>query len=116
MCSAWISLPKGKAGPEVEPGYFFSRRRHDGSQPSKWRRGGIVAFYAIVNIPERFLASVFREMKRVLQPDGRLFLAFHVGNETLHRDELLGYPDLVGLLPFSTADDPKLSRRTGVCR
>lgn len=53
---------------------------------------GIVAFYAIVNIPERFLASVFREMKRVLQPDGRLFLAFHVGNETIHREELWSIP------------------------
>jgi len=31
-------------------------------------------------------------MKRVLQPDGRLFLAFHVGNETVHRDELWGIP------------------------
>lgn len=53
---------------------------------------GIVAFYAIVNIPERFLISVFGEMKRVLQPDGRLFLAFHAGGDTVHRDELWGIP------------------------
>ena len=31
---------------------------------------GIVAFYAIVNIPKDSLPLVFREMHRVLKPDG----------------------------------------------
>jgi ubiquinone/menaquinone biosynthesis C-methylase UbiE len=31
---------------------------------------GIVAFYAIVNIPKKLLTVVFREMHRVLQPGG----------------------------------------------
>jgi ubiquinone/menaquinone biosynthesis C-methylase UbiE len=52
--------------------------------------GGIAAFYAIVNIPRESLPSVFREMERVLQPGGLLLLAFHVGDETLHPDELWG--------------------------
>jgi ubiquinone/menaquinone biosynthesis C-methylase UbiE len=51
---------------------------------------GIAAFYAIVNIPEKSLPLVFREMRRVLQPGGRLFLAFHKGTESVHRDELWG--------------------------
>jgi ubiquinone/menaquinone biosynthesis C-methylase UbiE len=51
---------------------------------------GIAAFYAIVNIPKRFLPAVFREMQRVLQPGGLLLLAFHTGNEMLHEDELWG--------------------------
>jgi ubiquinone/menaquinone biosynthesis C-methylase UbiE len=53
---------------------------------------GIASFYSIVNIPEASLPSVFREMARVLQPDGLLLLAFHVGNETLHPVELWGRP------------------------
>ena len=51
---------------------------------------GIAAFYAIVNIPQRSLPAVFREMQRVLQPSGLLLLAFHTGNEMLHEEELWG--------------------------
>jgi ubiquinone/menaquinone biosynthesis C-methylase UbiE len=51
---------------------------------------GITAFYAIVNIPKRSLPSVFREMERVLQPGGLLLLAFHVGDEVLHEEQLWG--------------------------
>src|ERR1035438_2215280 len=51
---------------------------------------GIVAFYAIVNIPNASLPLVFREMKRVLRPGGLLLLAFHTGDEILHEDELWG--------------------------
>jgi hypothetical protein len=32
----------------------------------------------------------FREMRRVLDPDGALLLAFHFGAETIHLDELWG--------------------------
>ena len=51
---------------------------------------GIAAFYAIVNIPEKSLLSVFWEMQRVLQPGALLLLAFHSGDEILHEDELWG--------------------------
>ena len=56
------------------------------------RLAGIAAFYAIVNIPQESLPLVFREMERVLQPGGLLLLAFHIGDEVLHEDELLGRP------------------------
>ena len=48
---------------------------------------GIAAFYAIVNLPRESLPQVFREMARVLQPGGLLLLGFHIGDETLHRDD-----------------------------
>jgi ubiquinone/menaquinone biosynthesis C-methylase UbiE len=56
------------------------------------RLAGIAAFYAIVNIPQESLPLVFREMERVLQPGGLLLLAFHIGDEVLHEDELWGRP------------------------
>jgi ubiquinone/menaquinone biosynthesis C-methylase UbiE len=51
---------------------------------------GIAAFYAIVNLPKESLPLAFREMARVLQPGGLLLLAFHIGDEALHEDELWG--------------------------
>ena len=53
---------------------------------------GIAAFYSIVNIPNELLPLVFREMNRVLQPGGQLFLAFHMGEGTTHEQELWGHP------------------------
>jgi SAM-dependent methyltransferase len=51
---------------------------------------GISAFYAIVNVPRDSLPLVFQEMARVLQPGGLILLAFHVGDDTVHVDELWG--------------------------
>jgi SAM-dependent methyltransferase len=51
---------------------------------------GVAAFYAVVNIPRHSHPMVFREIHRVLQPDGLLLLAFHTGNEILHEEELWG--------------------------
>ena len=48
---------------------------------------GIVAFYAVVNLPRESLPQIFRELARVLQPDGLLLLAHHIGEGTLHRNE-----------------------------
>lgn len=49
---------------------------------------GIVAFYSIIHIPREQVVAVLSEMRRVLAPGGSLLLAFHIGNETLHVDEM----------------------------
>lgn len=51
---------------------------------------GIVAFYAIVNIPEPSLPVIFQEMERVLEPGGLLLLAFHTGEEIIEVREMWG--------------------------
>jgi ubiquinone/menaquinone biosynthesis C-methylase UbiE len=69
---------------------------------------GIAAFYAIVNLPRKSLPEIFREMARVLQPDGLLLLAHHIGEETLHRSEWWERPinmDFHFLDPQSVASD-----------
>jgi SAM-dependent methyltransferase len=52
----------------------------------------ITAFYAIVNLNGELRHRVFREMARVLAPEGLLLLAFHVGREVLDEEELWGRP------------------------
>jgi SAM-dependent methyltransferase len=45
-----------------------------------------------VNLSASSLPAAFREMARVLQPDGLLLLAFHAGEQTLREEELWGRP------------------------
>lgn len=52
----------------------------------------IVAFYAIVHLRPEALAPTFAAMLPVLRPGGRLLLAFHIGDERVHTDELFGEP------------------------
>jgi SAM-dependent methyltransferase len=65
---------------------------------------GIVAFYAIVNIPHNCLPSVFREIARVLEPGGLLLLAFHLGDEILHPDEVLDQPNSMDWFFFQPSE------------
>lgn len=52
----------------------------------------IAAFYAIVNIPAGSLPTALGEMYRVLQPEGLLLLAFHIGDDVIHPEHLWGKP------------------------
>ncbi len=52
---------------------------------------GIVAFYSLIHIAEGEMVSTLREVRRVLAPGGLVLIAFHVGEETVHRDELWGH-------------------------
>lgn len=53
---------------------------------------GAVAFYAIVHFLPAELGSIFREMRRALAPGGLVLIAFHIGDQSVHLDELFGAP------------------------
>jgi SAM-dependent methyltransferase len=65
---------------------------------------GVTAFYAIVNIPRKFLPLIFREIYRVLRSGGLLLLGFHAGNEVLHEEELWGQKISMDFLLFEPSD------------
>ncbi|HEU4883019.1 MAG TPA: class I SAM-dependent methyltransferase [Longimicrobium sp.] len=51
---------------------------------------GIVAFYAIVHFSPDQLRTALGEMHRVMRPGAPLLLAFHVGDQVVHVDEMFG--------------------------
>jgi SAM-dependent methyltransferase len=51
---------------------------------------GIVAFYAIVHFSPGQLRTALGEMHRVMRPGAPLLLAFHVGDQVVHVDEMFG--------------------------
>lgn len=69
---------------------------------------GVAAFYAIVHFSAEALRQALTEMYRVLRPGGRLLLAFHIGEETLHVEEFLGAAvtlDFAFFLPECVAEE-----------
>ncbi|MBP6016528.1 MAG: class I SAM-dependent methyltransferase [Candidatus Promineofilum sp.] len=53
---------------------------------------GIAAFYSIIHIPPEKVVAALTELRRVLMPRGLLLLAFHMGNETVHVEEMWARP------------------------
>jgi SAM-dependent methyltransferase len=52
----------------------------------------IVSFYAIIHLRQEEIGLAFQEFRRVLRPGGSLLLAFHVGDQRIHRDEWWDQP------------------------
>ena len=63
---------------------------------------GAVAFYAIVHFTEEQVGMAFREVFRVLQPDGLFLFTYHVGGKTIHVEEFLGKKIDIDFMFFTT--------------
>src|SRR5262249_8076198 len=62
---------------------------------------GVIAFYAIVHLSPAELRRALAEMHRVLRPGGRLLLAFHAGEGSIHVEEFLGRSVALDFVFFS---------------
>ena len=51
---------------------------------------GIVSFYSIVHLDSQHLTRVFAEWRRVLKSRGLVLVAFHIGTESHHVDDMWG--------------------------
>lgn len=54
--------------------------------------GGISAFYSIIHVAPDQLAATFRDWRRALRPHGRALIAFHIGDHTVHLDQMWEQP------------------------
>lgn len=66
--------------------------------------GGIATFYSIIHVPRPALNQALQELKRVLRPSGVLLLAFHIGQESIHRDQWWGKEVSLDFIFFETEE------------
>jgi SAM-dependent methyltransferase len=76
--------------------------------------GGIAAFYSIIHLDREQVPVTLREMRRALRPGGWLLLAFHLGTETLHEDELWGYAVDFDATMFTLAEVAQQAEKAGL--
>ncbi len=75
--------------------------------------GGLAAFYSLIHVAREELPGALAELKRVLAPGGWLLAAVHLGQETLHRDELCGVPVALDFYHFESAELQGFIERAG---
>lgn len=66
--------------------------------------GGVVSLYSIIHLTRDALAAALAEISRVLQPDGRLLLAFHRGATDVHAEEWFGEVVSLDATLFETSE------------
>jgi len=85
-----LSLKMVEQARLINPGLEFQAGDMMSLEMPDHAMAGIVAFYSIIHIPRAKVVQALRELGRVLRPGGLLFLAFHLGEGMLHRDEWWG--------------------------
>lgn len=74
---------------------------------------GIVAFYAIVHFTEEQVLRAFREIFRVLQPDGIFLFTYHIGDGAIHLNEFLGIEVDIDFMFFKTESISRYLKEVG---
>ncbi len=92
VCAIDLSPAMIETARRLNPGIEFNAGDMRSLDAPDHTYTGITAFYAIVNLPPADLHPAFEEIYRSLRPGGWLLLSFHIGDETVHVDELWGCP------------------------
>ena len=85
-----ISPEMIRVASELHPGLDYRVGDMNSLELADASLAGIVAFYSIVHFPPAALRPVLGEMRRVLAPGGLALLAFHIGDEVVHVEDLFG--------------------------
>jgi len=89
---------------QLNPGQRFEQADMRALPFADHELAGITAFYSVIHIPRTEVTSVLKEFRRVLQPNGWLLLAFHIGDEVRHMDEFFEKPVSLDFTFFQVAE------------
>jgi ubiquinone/menaquinone biosynthesis C-methylase UbiE len=104
MCGIDLSARMVEQAQRLNPGIAFKQGDMLALELADEVLEGIVAFYAIVNLRREEVITALREFHRVLKAQGRLLIAFHIGDEVLHLDEWWGKQVSVDFTFFETEE------------
>jgi SAM-dependent methyltransferase len=90
VCGLDLSAGMLEQARQLNPGIEFSHGNMLALPAEDEAWAGITAFYAIVHFPPSDLLPAFQEMHRALKSGGWLLVAFHIGDEIEHVDDLWG--------------------------
>ena len=90
VCGIDLSSEMIEQAKQLMPGIEFKQGNMMSPDVAEGSWAGITAFYSIIHIPREKVVSTLIELKRTLRAGGLLFLAFHIGEEILHVEELWG--------------------------
>jgi len=104
MCGVDISSAMVDCARRLNPGISFSQGDMRDLDVADGSWAAIVAFYSIIHVPREQVVAALRELGRALKPGGLLLLAFHIGDDLLHRDEWWGYQVDFDVVFFQSAE------------
>ena len=98
---------------QLNPGISFKvgDMRALPAEDNTW--AGIAAFYAIVNLSIPDLRQALQEMMRVLLPEGRLLLSFHIGDDASQVEDMWDYGTALEFHFFRVSTIADCLRRVG---
>jgi SAM-dependent methyltransferase len=113
MCGIDLSAEMVRHATRLHPDIPF--RRGDmlapDLQPSSV--AGIVAFYSIIHLRREDVPRALASMHEALQPQGRLLLAFHAGQGTIHREQWFDKPVSIDVTMFGAGEMTRYLEEAG---
>lgn len=104
VCGIDLSPAMVERARSLTPGVEFQQGDMMSLEAPNEKWAGITAFYSLIHIQRDDMIEALSELRRVLRPDGLLLLAFHIGDETKHVDELWGHQVNVDVVYFRPAE------------
>jgi ubiquinone/menaquinone biosynthesis C-methylase UbiE len=92
MCGIDISPEMIRIAKEMSPEVDFKAGDMLSLDAADESLAGIVAFYSIVHFDSSQLATALSECRRVMKDGALILLAFHIGDEVIHVDDLFDRP------------------------
>lgn len=104
MCGIDLSAEMVRHASSLHPDIPFSRGDMLAPNLQPCSVAGIVAFYSIIHLRREDVPPALSLMHEALQPGGRLLLAFHGGEGTLHRERWFDKPVSIDMTMFGAGE------------